>query len=50
MFWEKKHVLVAGGTGMVGIPLVKMLLEQGAIVRIASLDDPKRANPDAEFL
>jgi GDP-L-fucose synthase len=27
-----------------------MLLEQGAVVRIASLDDPKRANPDAEFL
>ena len=48
MFKEKK-VLVAGGTGMVGIPLVEMLLEQGAKVRIASLDDPSRANPKTEF-
>jgi GDP-L-fucose synthase len=50
MFWKGKRVLVAGGTGMVGIPLVRLLLEQGALVRIASLDDRSRAHPDAEFL
>lgn len=45
-----KRVLVAGGTGMIGIPLVKMLIEQGAKVRIVSLDDPCRAHKDAEFI
>ncbi len=45
-----KQVLVAGGTGLIGIPLVEMLVAQGARVRIASLDDPSRAHPSAEFL
>jgi GDP-L-fucose synthase len=48
--FKGKKVLVAGGTGMIGIPLVQMLVEQGAKVRIASLDSPDRAHPDAEFL
>lgn len=50
MSFKGKKVLVAGGTGMIGIPLVEMLIEQGAEVRIASLDDPSRAHPDAEFM
>jgi GDP-L-fucose synthase len=50
VFWKNKPVLVAGGTGMVGIQLVELLLAQGACVRIASLDNPKRAHPEAEFL
>lgn len=45
-----KKVLVAGGTGMIGIQLVKMLVKLGALVRIASLDDPSRAHGDAEFM
>jgi len=49
MFYEGKKVLVTGGTGLIGQPLVRMLLEQGAQVRIASLDDPALANPRAEF-
>ena len=49
MFRNKK-VLVTGGTGLIGRPLVEMLLEKGAKVRIASLDDPSRANPNTEFL
>lgn len=48
MFKDKK-VLVTGGTGLIGIPLVEMLVELGARVRIASLDDPSRAHPKAEF-
>ena len=44
-----KKVLVAGGTGLIGRPLVEMLLAQGAEVRIASMDDASRAHPDAEF-
>ena len=47
--FENKKVLVTGGTGLIGRPLVEMLLKRGAQVRIASLDDPSRAHPDAEF-
>lgn len=43
-------VLVAGGTGMIGIQLVRLLVEAGALVRVVSLDDPARAHPDAEFI
>lgn len=34
---------------MIGIPLVEMLVERGAKVRIISLDDPSRAHEYAEF-
>lgn len=50
MTWKRKKVLVAGGTGLIGIPLTAMLIEQGARVRIASLDSPVRAHSEAEFL
>ncbi len=46
--FKNKRVLVAGGTGMVGIQLVKLLIEQGARVRVASMDDPSLAHPDIE--
>jgi len=49
-FYENKKILVTGGTGLIGRPLVEMLLAQGAQVRIASLDDPSRADSRAEFL
>ncbi|MBI2676544.1 MAG: NAD(P)-dependent oxidoreductase [Candidatus Yanofskybacteria bacterium] len=49
MLFKNKNVLVAGGTGLVGRFLVKLLIEQGANVRIASMDDPSRAHPQAEF-
>lgn len=48
-FYTNKKVLVTGGTGLIGRPLVEMLIEQGANVRVASLDDPSRAHPDADF-
>jgi len=48
-FYKNKRILVAGGTGLIGIPLVKNLIEEGAKVRIASLDDKSRAHPEAEF-
>lgn len=44
-----RKVLVTGGTGMIGRYLVELLIERGASVRIASLDDPSRAHPGAEF-
>jgi GDP-L-fucose synthase len=48
-FFQNKRVLVTGGTGLIGRPLVEMLMEAGAQVRIASLDDPSRAPAGAEF-
>ena len=50
MYFKGMKVLVAGGTGMIGIPLVKLLVEQGAQVRIASLDENSRSHPSAEFI
>ena len=47
--YKNKKILVTGGTGLIGRPLVEMLIEQGAKVRIASLDDPSRAHPEAEY-
>jgi len=48
-FYDKKRVLVTGGTGLIGRPLVEGLLEKGANVRIASLDPASRAHQDVEF-
>jgi GDP-L-fucose synthase len=47
--YKGKNILVTGGTGLIGIPLVQMLIEKGARVKIVSLDDPSRAHPKAEF-
>ena len=49
-FYKDKKILVTGGTGMIGRPLVEMLIDSGAKVKIASLDDPSRAHPEADFL
>ena len=37
--FENKNVLVAGGAGMIGRELVKLLLQRGANVTVASIDD-----------
>lgn len=42
--------MVTGGTGLIGIPLVQMLVAMGARLRIVSLDDSSRAHPEAEFI
>lgn len=48
--YKGKKILVTGGTGLIGRPLVEILIDSGASVRIASLDDPSRAHPEAEFV
>ncbi|NDD29991.1 MAG: NAD-dependent epimerase/dehydratase family protein [Proteobacteria bacterium] len=47
--FKNRSVLVAGGTGLIGRPLVEMLLERGAKVRVVSLDDASRAPAGSEF-
>jgi GDP-L-fucose synthase len=37
-FYKNKIVLVAGGTGMIGIPTVRLLVEAGAKVKVVSMD------------
>jgi len=49
-FFKNKKILVTGGTGMIGRYLVELLINSGAIVTIASMDDPSRAHHKAEFL
>ena len=49
-FFSGKKILVAGGTGLIGRPLVAMLLAAGARVRVVSLDAPSLAPPGAEFV
>jgi GDP-L-fucose synthase len=49
-FFKDRTILVTGGTGLIGRPLVEMLIASGAKVKIVSLDDPKRAPNGAEFI
>ncbi len=44
-----RSVLVTGGTGLIGRPLVEMLLEAGARVSVVSLDDPAAAPDGVDF-
>lgn len=46
--FKGRSVCVVGGTGLIGSPLVELLIEEGAQVRIVSLDHPSRANPKAK--
>lgn len=48
-FYKNKKVLVTGGTGLIGRPLVEMLVADGAIVTVVSLDDPSRAPKGVTF-
>ena len=41
--YKNSNVLVAGGTGMIGIPLVKELLAKKARITVVSLDTEKYA-------
>ncbi len=49
-FYKNKNVLVTGGTGLIGRPLVEMLLKEGAKVTVVSLDDPSRAPAGCTFI
>lgn len=42
-FYDGRRVLVTGGTGTIGVPLVRALRARGAVVAVAALDAPERA-------
>ncbi len=48
-FFKNKKVLVTGGTGMIGIPLVEKLLTKKAKVTIVSLDNKERCPKGSIF-
>jgi GDP-L-fucose synthase len=48
--FKNKKVLVTGGTGMIGRPLVSLLVERGAKVYIVSLDEPHDLADSVEFV
>jgi GDP-L-fucose synthase len=48
-FYKNKHVLVTGGTGLIGRPLVEMLAALGAKVTVVSLDAPGRMQEGVNF-
>ena len=45
-----KKVLVTGGSGLIGIPLVKKLVETGAYVRVVSLDEKSPFEDSIDFI
>ena len=47
--FKNKNVLVTGGTGMIGRELVQILLDKGAKIRVASLDEPVDFFENVEF-
>lgn len=48
--YSGKKVLVTGGTGMIGVQLVRLLSERGADIRVASLDDPFQIGKEVELV
>ena len=48
-YFGGQKVLVAGGTGLIGRPLVEMLVDAGAEVRVVSLDEPSTSLVGADF-
>ena len=50
MFYKNKRILVTGGTGLIGRPLVEMLVARGAEVKVVSLDDSSRAPAGCAFV
>ncbi len=49
-FFKDKEVLVTGGTGLIGRPLVKKLFDLGAKLTIVSLDEPSSMDPTINFI
>ena len=42
-YWSDRKVLVAGGTGTIGVPMVRLLRSRGAAVTVIAVDSEDRA-------
>jgi GDP-L-fucose synthase len=49
-YFSGKKVLVTGGTGLIGRPLVDLLLDEGANLQVVSLDEPIGMPKEVHFL
>lgn len=49
-FYSEKKVLVTGGTGLIGMALVELLVQEAARVRVVALDDSASLPEGVEFL
>ncbi len=49
-YFSNKEILVTGGTGLIGKPLVDLLVKSNANVTVVSLDDKSRANENVKFI
>lgn len=49
-FYKNNKVLVTGGTGLIGRPLVERLVAEDAKVTVVSLDDPKGMPREVKFI
>lgn len=48
-FYKNKKILVTGGTGLIGMPLIKKLISFGAIVSVVSLDEKPKIKGKFSF-
>ena len=48
--FKNKNVLVTGGTGLIGTPLVEELDKLGANIRVVSLDKPPSEKNNIEYI
>ncbi len=48
--FKNKNVLVTGGTGLIGTPLVEELIKKGANIRVVSLDKPPSDDRGVEYI
>ena len=49
-FYKNKNVLVTGGTGLIGRPLIKKLKKLGAKLTVVSLDNPSDIDDSIKFI
>ena len=49
-YYKNKNILITGGTGLIGMPLAQMLIDQGAKILIVSLDKKPKLKGKFKFL
>jgi len=50
MDFQNKKILVTGGTGLIGVALVNLLLKESAKIKVVSIDNVNPFGPEVEFV